>query len=237
MLQSSAGLKVCWQMPMYGLLAWSPHESLPPRCHGQRSTRPEEIQRMINARRLACAFSGFVFTVALALAPTAHAQTVRSLSCPPAAVTHPFLRWGDASSYLLAPGGNFEKAMWALTGQARRMAGGDPFLGASTGESLALGGGSSAESPAMCMSAAYRTLRFFLSGRGNVQVQLVDGARVKNVATVSAREDWDPTPVIDIGSAVASSLSSGTAQLSVRLIGLTGTVKVDDVFIDPWNRG
>jgi hypothetical protein len=31
--------------------------------------------------------------------------------------------------------------------------------------------------------------------------------------------------------------SGGVADVSVRITALTGTPRVDDVFIDPWNRG
>jgi hypothetical protein len=32
-------------------------------------------------------------------------------------------------------------------------------------------------------------------------------------------------------------LSGGVAQVSVRITALSGEPTVDDVFIDPWNRG
>jgi hypothetical protein len=38
-------------------------------------------------------------------------------------------------------------------------------------------------------------------------------------------------------SPVVALLSGGTAQVSVRITALLGNPKVDDVFIDPWNRG
>jgi hypothetical protein len=38
-------------------------------------------------------------------------------------------------------------------------------------------------------------------------------------------------------SAVVAAASGGVAQVSVRLTGVSGDPAVDDVFIDPWNRG
>jgi hypothetical protein len=32
-------------------------------------------------------------------------------------------------------------------------------------------------------------------------------------------------------------LSGGVAQVSIRVTSLLGDPRVDDVFIDPWNRG
>jgi hypothetical protein len=38
-------------------------------------------------------------------------------------------------------------------------------------------------------------------------------------------------------SAILGLLSGGTAQVSIDVTALTGSPQVDDVFIDPWNRG
>jgi hypothetical protein len=38
-------------------------------------------------------------------------------------------------------------------------------------------------------------------------------------------------------SALVAATSDGSAQVSLRLTALSGDVRVDDVFVDPWNRG
>jgi hypothetical protein len=38
-------------------------------------------------------------------------------------------------------------------------------------------------------------------------------------------------------SAVMAASSGGTAQLSVTLTGISGSPRIDDVFVDPWSRG
>jgi hypothetical protein len=45
-----------------------------------------------------------------------------------------------------------------------------------------------------------------------------------------------PTPIVLTGSAITLG-GDGTAKVSVKFSALTGDATVDDVFIDPWNRG
>jgi hypothetical protein len=103
--------------------------------------------------------------------------------------------------------------------------------------SLALPAGSSAQSPVTCVDAAYPSVRFFIAGRGLVAVSLVEGGTVIPAGIAFAGFGWLPSPVIATSSAVLAATSNGVAQVSLRLTALAGNPRVDDVFIDPWNRG
>jgi hypothetical protein len=48
---------------------------------------------------------------------------------------------------------------------------------------------------------------------------------------------WSPSLIALTQSAVLALTSDGSAQVSLRLTTLSGDVRVDDVFVDPWNRG
>jgi hypothetical protein len=48
---------------------------------------------------------------------------------------------------------------------------------------------------------------------------------------------WQPTPVMVTDSALAGVLSDGSAQVRVRNTALSGQLRVDDIFVDRWNRG
>ena len=48
---------------------------------------------------------------------------------------------------------------------------------------------------------------------------------------------WQPTPLMLTESPLLGVLSGGTAQVSLQLTALAGDPRIDDVFIDPWNRG
>jgi hypothetical protein len=192
------------------------------------------------------AFRGLIILGALAIATAlalpaspARADLINLSACNPSALGQPFAPWGDLASYELAPGGDFEASAWALYGGAHRILGSEPY--AATGKlgrwSLSLPMLSSAQSPPTCVDAAYPTVRFFIGGTGAVALSLVDGPLVIPAGVALAGDTWQPSPVMLTTSPVVALLSGGTAQVSVRITALLGNPKVDDVFIDPWNRG
>jgi hypothetical protein len=160
-------------------------------------------------------------------------------TCDPSALSRPFVRWLDFAKYKLAPGGDFERSAWTLTGGAKRVAGSEPYAATGTlgSSSLSLPAGSSAQSPSTCVDATYPSIRFFISGNGSVAVTVVDGSTVIPAGVAVAGGGCSPTPVMLTSSAVLGALSGGTAQVSLTVTALTGSPKIDDVFIDPWARG
>jgi hypothetical protein len=160
-------------------------------------------------------------------------------SCTPSATSQPFAPWGDSASYELVPGGDLETAPWKLQGGAERVPGSEPY--AATGSlgswSLSLPVGSSAVSPATCVDASYPTTRFFIAGSGVVAVSVVDDGLAIPAGVAIAPGSWQPTPVIVTEAPLLGLLSGGSAQVSVELTTVLGDPQIDDVFIDPWNRG
>lgn len=177
--------------------------------------------------------------VGAALLPVSAAQAGLLNSCTPSAVGQPFLPWGDSASYELVPGGDFESSAWTLTGGAQLTAGSEPYAATGTlgSWSLSLPAGSSAESPSTCVDATYPTTRFFIAGSGIVEVSVVDNGLAIPAGVAIAPGDWQPTPIMLTESPLLGLLSGGTAQVSLQLTALLGDPQVDDVFIDPWNRG
>jgi hypothetical protein len=190
-------------------------------------------------RRLLGSISILAALVLVCSASAAQADIVNLSACNAAPLSQPFLPWLDPASYELAPGGDFESSTWTLSGGAQRVAGSEPF--AATGSvgswSLDLPAGSSAESPSTCVDAAYPTIRFFVSGNGLVAASVVYGDLTIPAGVALATGAWQPTPVMLTDSAVVAATSDGSAQVSLRLTALSGDVRVDDVFVDPWNRG
>ncbi|HEX3977408.1 MAG TPA: hypothetical protein VHW96_14165 [Solirubrobacteraceae bacterium] len=181
---------------------------------------------------------GVAGAVALS-APAAQADLINLDSCNGATLSTPFAPWADPSSYELAPGGDFESSDWSLTGRAALVDGSEPFAATGTlGDlSLSLPAGSSAQSPPTCVDAAYPTIRFFASGIGTMAVGVeYDGLYLPaGVAVVLG--GWHPTPLMLTSSALPAAVAGGTTDVSLVLTTLTGKLRVDDVFIDPWNRG
>jgi hypothetical protein len=176
---------------------------------------------------------------ALALPVSAARAGLLSLTaCNTSALSQPFAPWGDPASYELAPGGDFETPAWRLSGGATRVPGSEPY--AATGAlgkwSLMLPVGSSAQSPATCVDAAYPSARLFIAGEGAVAVSVVARNVDIPAGVAMAGFGWLPTPVMVTSSAVLGAMSGGVAQVSLRLTAVSGEPQVDDVFIDPWNR-
>lgn len=195
------------------------------------------VRRLVGGVSIAIAF-GLASALALPVSGAA-ADPINLADCNNAALSQAFAPWGDPSSYELAPGGGFESAAWTLEGRAQLTPGSEPY--AATGSlgdsSLLLPAGSSAESPVTCVDAAYPTVRFFMAGRGLVAVSIVDDGLALPAGIAVAPGGWQPTPVMVTESPLLGALSGGTAQVSLQLTALAGDPQIDDVFIDPWNRG
>jgi hypothetical protein len=193
-------------------------------------------------RRLLC---GVSMTVTLAVAAavalpvaTAQADLINLDACNLSPLSQPFAPWLDPAYYELAPGGDFESSSWTLSGGAARVPGSEPFAATGTlGDwSLSLPAGASAQSPATCVDAAYPSIRFFTSGVGLVAVSVVYGDLTLPAGVATATGGWSPSLEAITGSALVALTSDGSAQVSIRLTALVGNVRVDDVFVDPWNR-
>ncbi len=194
---------------------------------------------------LASACAGIAMT-AFSAAP-AGAALISTGACSNAALTQPFAQWGDASTYELVPGGDFEGSLagWTLSGGAARVAGSEPFGATGTVgvDSLALPAGASAQSPFVCVNASYPTFRLFARNGGllsTVLVQVVYKTLLGPVAlplgTVALSSQWQPTLPMLTGSLAGALLSGGTAQAALRFTALTGSSRIDDVFVDPRMR-
>jgi hypothetical protein len=200
------------------------------------------MSRASVVRRLAAGLSTTVAMAALGtvLLPAAAAQAdiVDLSACNLSPLSQPFAPWLDSASYELAPGGDFESSGWSLTGGAARVPGSERFAATGTlgSWSLSLPAGATAQSPATCVDAAYPTTRMFVSGTGLVAVSVVYGNTVLPAGVAVAAGGWAPSLVSLTSSALVGLASDGSAQVSLRLTTLAGDVRVDDVFVDPWNR-
>ena len=110
--------------------------------------------------------------------PLASAQAAASTAtCPSAALSQPFAKWGDSNSYELIAGGSFEGSLsgWTLSGGAQKVAGSEPYgvTGTIGSFSLGLPAGASAQSPFTCVEAGYKTFRFFARNTGTASKILV----------------------------------------------------------------
>lgn len=189
-----------------------------------------------------------LLTLTVLSATPAQAALISTGACNEAALSRPFLRWGDSNSYESVPGGDFEGSLagWTLSGGAKRVAGSEPYgaTGSAVGvSSLSLPAGASALSPFTCVNASYPSFRFFARNDALLSTILVQVVYKTALGTVSLplgavalATSWQPTLPMLTGSVVGGVLSGGTAQVALRFTALTGSSRIDDVFIDPRMR-
>jgi hypothetical protein len=199
------------------------------------------------ASSLGLVFAAAGLTMSASSAAPAQAALVSTGACNEAALSQPFAQWGDSNPYELVPGGSFEGSLagWSLSGGAQRVGGSEPFgaTGSVGAYSLSLPGGSSAETPFTCVNASYPSFRFFARNEGlassvlvQVVYQTVLGPVGLPLGAVALSGQWEPTLPMLTGSIVGGVLSGGTSQVALRFTALTGSSRIDDVFIDPRMR-
>jgi hypothetical protein len=166
------------------------------------------------------------------------------LACPDP-TTQPFKPWSDYAHYAAVPDGGFEAGAsgWKLAGGAKVVAGNEPFYLRSKYDkwSLSLPAGSSATSPPMCISLLSSKMRFVAGGsKGSIKVQVVYRGLLSNTlgvfdgGTVSSSGQWAPSPEISMLGGVLPLL---TQSVQFRFVATSGTLQIDDVFLDPWKIG
>jgi hypothetical protein len=201
-------------------------------------------------RRLLCITSAaaVALTLLIGLSPTPAQAVTSSGACPGSTLSQPFSRWGDSNSYALLAGGDFEGSLsgWTLSQGAQRATASEPFGATGTvgASSLALAPGASAQSPFTCVTASNPSFRFFARNEGpsaTVLAYVVYKTSLGNVSvlagSVALKNGWQPAPSMPTGAAVAGALSgNGTAQMALRFTALTGSSRIDDVFVDPRMR-
>jgi hypothetical protein len=173
---------------------------------------------------------------ALALTPSA-ASAAEGAGCDPSQpIAQVFSAWNDQNWYRLAPGGNFERgsAAWTLTGGAKIVLGNaaQKVGGATDAYSLLIPPGGSATSPKTCVSIDEPTFRLFTSGGYGSSVH---AQAVYSTMTVPAGfaygGPWMPTMPMLTGSGKHGS------EFSIRLTNMSrASIRVDDVYIDPYKR-
>src|SRR3954469_17657904 len=201
----------------------------------------------------------------LALALTTSAASAHNADHPaPAHPDHPvkadpcgytpakvFAAWHDNKSYVLTENGGFEQgdAGWTLADGAAVAEGNETFAvgGAADHQSLSLPAGSSATTPANCVSRHNGTFRAFARTDGGpdarlkVEVVYLDGKGKKNsrvAGKLRAGEEWQPTKRLS----VALGRAKGHGKMKVAHVAFrftpvgAGSWQLDDVYLDPRAR-
>jgi hypothetical protein len=158
--------------------------------------------------------------------------------------TKPFAPWGDYRSYTFGANGGLESGStgWSLSGAARVVDGNESFYVHSRYDrrSLSLGGGAMAYTPKLCMGTTSTVLRFFArsSDNGTVRVQIVlrnllgQVLGVLQVSDLRPGSSWQPGPsILNLDSLLGL---VGVSSIQLKFTTLSGSVQIDDIYVDPW---
>jgi hypothetical protein len=199
-------------------------------------------RRVLGSVSIACALCAGA-AIAAPAGAAADAGAPGSCGTPP--LSQPFAQWGDSREYALAPGGDFEGSLdgWTTDG-AQQVSGSETYgaTGSVGNYSVSLPAGATVTSPQTCVDADYPDFRFFaraIAGAPSLSVYVAYPGPVGQTIRVPVGflrpgTSWQPTQAMATGSAIASRLGGGTAQLSFQFKASGGTVEIDDIYIDPW---
>jgi len=178
-------------------------------------------------------------------------------SCEAPLIERPYSPFGDKRDYVLAPGGSFEQPGtpgWQLSKGAKVAAGDDAFTAAdklitahADGSLLELPKGARAISPAMCVDLNYPLFRFTsraMTTPDNAEI-LVEVV-YPNVSKPAFEElkkfdgkqgsftysKWHVSDEIDLKPDLGGQASGGRLT-ALRFTALSGTWRIDDVYVDP----
>ena len=197
------------------------------------------------ARRVRAFLTLVLVTLPLALAFGASSvEAGLGIACPDP-TTQAFRAWSDYAQYAQVPDGGFEAGAsgWKLAGGAKVVAGNEPFYLRSTGDrwSLSMPAGSTATSPPMCISLLSSKMRFVAGGsKGSVKVQVLYRGLLSSTlgildgGTVGSSGEWAPSPAVSMLGGVLPLL---TQSVQFQFVATSGSIRVDDVFLDPWKIG
>jgi hypothetical protein len=174
-------------------------------------------------------------------------KPVADPSCAAASVSKPFLPWKDSANYVLAPGGSFEAGLagWTTDGTASITSDNEPWnVSGNRGDasSVTLARGTTITSGGFCGGAEYPTVRLFArAATGTLATAAVtirftgrDGLLYAlPLGVITAGKSWQPTPSTLTLSGLP--LLTGT-RLGVSFTSITGSIALDDVYVDPFRR-
>ena len=182
--------------------------------------------------------------VAVALSvPAANAGSLLGLNNNCGSTSKPFAPFGDYRNYTFAPNGGLESgaAGWSLSGASVVLGNESYFVHSSSDRyALSLPPGSSVLTPKLCIGTTSTVMRFFVrsSNGGSVRVEVVlrnllgQVLGIFQVSKLSPGASWQPGPaILNLDSLLAL---VGVSSVQLKFTTLSGTVQVDDLYVDPW---
>jgi hypothetical protein len=172
--------------------------------------------------------------------PVGKKAPVAGSPCPERVFSTVFSAFHDRALYTLAPDGDFEAdaSGWELDGASVVDESSTILLGAALGgKSLSLADGASAVSPEICVERGFPSFRFATQSadRGVLRVEVLyrDGKKAKKAGRVRARADWRVTRKVSLAQGRFHVKRGQSASVQLKFTASRGSVRIDDVYIDP----
>lgn len=161
--------------------------------------------------------------------------------CPDRVFSTVFSAFNDRALYTLAPDGDFEAgaAGWELAdGAAVVDASSSIQLGAALGaKSLELADGASVVSPEICVEHGFPSFRFAKrsadGGVLRVAVLYGNGRKAKKAGRVKAGADWRVSRKVSLAQGRFHVKRGQSASVQLKFTASGGSVRIDDVYVDP----
>ena len=161
-----------------------------------------------------------------------------------------FLPFADPASYVQAPGGGFENSgsHWTLVAASRDTSDNESFHvgGANDHSSLQISNGGTALSPAMCVGLGEPTARVFFKQTGGLpgatlQVDvLFDDAsgttQAQTIGLLGVAQQWRLSPQLLTMANLLPTLGAANTAIAFQFTAIGGSFKIDDLYVDPWQR-
>jgi hypothetical protein len=196
-----------------------------------------------SAARFGCVVSFVAVLLAFGASTASAGGSLLGLNNDCGQMTQPFKQFGDYNNYTFGANGGLENGGtgWSLSG-ASVVKGNESYYIHSTSDrySLSIGTGGSALTPGLCQGTTSKTVRFFVrsSDHGRVRVHVVlknllgQVLGVVQVSDLSPSSSWQPgPPILNLDSLLAL---VGVSSIQLKFTTLSGSVQVDDVYVDPW---
>jgi hypothetical protein len=200
------------------------------------------IKHLRPAACLAIASSSLVLAAPALAAESSDDTTVKPAGsgCAERVFSKVFRAFHDRGLYTLAPDGGFEAGAegWELGDGATVVdESSSILLGDALGaKSLELAPGASATTPAICVAKGFPSFRFATrsADRGVLRVQvLYASGKAKKAGRVKARDAWKVTRKLSLAQGRFRTKRAGVANVQLKFTASRGTVRMDDVYVDP----
>jgi hypothetical protein len=187
--------------------------------------------------------AGLAVLASLAVAAPAPAADIATAApCAPRAFTTIFSAFGDKSLYTLAPDGGFEAGAAGWTRSAGAAVAADSStiqLGSALGrKSLELAPGASATSPAICVERGFSSFRFVArsvgAAKGALSVEVLHATgKVTAGGAIRPAAGWGATNSVQLVEGQFKVYAGESTTVRLRFTASGGTVRMDEVYVDP----